>query len=137
MNRQNFQQLADVCTDEARVLLQNGMHHGVYYLAGYAVECGLKACIAKLTNQYDFPDKAFAQKCFTHVIEELVALAGLKAQRDADAAANPALLQNWATVRDWTEASRYMLKTAAEAQALCDAIADAQSGVLPWLKQYW
>ena len=137
VNRQDFQRLADVRIDEAGVLLQHGKPDGAYYLAGYAVECGLKACIAKLTSQHDFPDKALAQKCYTHVIEDLLLVSGLKAQRDADALANPALHQNWVTVKDWSESARYMTKTAAEAQALYDAITDAQFGVLPWLKQRW
>ena len=46
MNRSDFQQLADVRIDEAAVLFAQGKYDGAYYLAGYAVECGLKACIA-------------------------------------------------------------------------------------------
>jgi HEPN domain-containing protein len=137
VNRQDFQRLADVRIEEAGILLRQGKPDGAYYLAGYAVECGLKACIAKLTNQHDSPDKTFAQKCFTHAIEELVLLAALKAQRDADAAANASLSKNWATVKDWSESARYENKTVADAQALYDAITDAQAGVLPWLKQRW
>ena len=55
MNRSDFQQLADVRIDEAAVLLVQGKYDGTYYLAGYAVECGLKACIAKRTERYAFP----------------------------------------------------------------------------------
>jgi HEPN domain-containing protein len=44
MNRDDFQQLADVRIAEAAVLLAQGNYDGAYYLAGYAVECGLKAC---------------------------------------------------------------------------------------------
>ena len=51
MNRNDFQQLADVRINEAEALLVQGKYDGAYYLAGYAVECGLKACIAKLTDQ--------------------------------------------------------------------------------------
>jgi hypothetical protein len=32
-----------------------------YYLAGYALECGLKACIAKLMNPDDFPRERAAK----------------------------------------------------------------------------
>ena len=137
VNRQDFQRLADVRIDEAGVLLQHGKPDGAYYLAGYAVECALKACIAKLTAQYDFPDKQFVNKCFTHDIEELVILAGLENQRDADGVADPALALNWVRVKDWRESARYVFKTAAEAQRLYDAITDARSGVLPWLMRHW
>jgi hypothetical protein len=57
MNRNDFQQLADVRIDEALALLGQGKFDGAYYLAGYAVECGLKACIARLTSQDDYPPK--------------------------------------------------------------------------------
>lgn len=137
MNRADFQQLADLRIDEAGVLLHHGKSDGTYYLAGYAVECALKACIARLTNQYDFPDKQFAQRCYTHSIKELVVLAQLQAQRDADAAANTALSANWTIVEDWTESSRYDRKSPDETQKLYDAITDMVNGVLPWIKWRW
>ena len=72
MNRTDFQRLADMRIDEAKILLDQGKWAGAYYLAGYAVECALKACIAKLTSAEDFPDKEFAAKCFTHNLDKLV-----------------------------------------------------------------
>jgi HEPN domain-containing protein len=137
LNRNDFQQLADVRIAEAAALLSQGMHDGAYYLAGYAVECALKACVAKLTNQYDFPDKQLANRCFTHSIEELVKVAGLEAQRNTDVAADADLKTNWTTVKDWSEASRSARMTLAEAQGLYDAITETTHGVLPWLKQRW
>ena len=107
MNRSDFQQLADVRIDEAAVLLVQGKYDGAYYLAGYAVECGLKACIAKLTERYEFPPKPkFIHDYYSHEIEKLVKTAGLTMQRDADAAADPDLEANWGVVKDWTEESR-------------------------------
>lgn len=113
------------------------MPDGGYYLAGYAVEFALKACIARLTNQGDFPDKQFAQDCFTHSIERLVKLAALKPQRDADAAANSYLEANWIVVKDWTEESRYEQNTEADAKSLIEAITNVTNGVLPWIKARW
>src|SRR3712207_6924003 len=43
---------------EARALLDAGFPDGAYYLAGYGVECGLKACIARQTRQHDFPPRS-------------------------------------------------------------------------------
>lgn len=43
LSRSDFQRLADVRIAEAKVLLDAGMWDGAYYLAGYAVECALKA----------------------------------------------------------------------------------------------
>jgi hypothetical protein len=136
MYRSDFQQLADVRIDEAAVLLAQGKFDGAYYLAGYAVECGLKACIARLTSQDDYPPKPkFIHDYYSHEIEKLVKTAGLTAQRDADAAADPDLEANWGFVKDWSEESRYERKTAAQAQQLIAAITDAAHGVLPWIKR--
>ncbi|MGL4551214.1 MAG: DNA-binding protein [Gemmataceae bacterium] len=138
MNRLDFQAIADVRIAEARRLVEAPpMPDGAYYLAGYAVECALKACIARLTNQGDFPDKQFAQECFTHSVERLVKLAGLKDERDADANANPDLEANWSVVKDWTEESRYGRNTEAKAKALIEAVVNAANGVLPWIKARW
>ena len=57
VNRQDLQSLARTRHAEAKALLRAGRSDGAYYLAGYAVECGLKACIAKATKRYDFPEK--------------------------------------------------------------------------------
>jgi HEPN domain-containing protein len=138
VNRAQFQKLAKLRIREAEALLKSKMPDGAYYLAGYAVECGLKACIASLTNRDDFPPKPkFIHDYYSHEIEKLVKVAGLTAQRDNDAAADNDLEANWAIVKDWTEESRYQRKTPAEAQALIAAITDAAHGVLPWIRQRW
>lgn len=50
MFRKDFQDLAMVRVREAEMLLAAGLFDGAYYLAGLAVECALKACIAKATQ---------------------------------------------------------------------------------------
>jgi HEPN domain-containing protein len=138
MKRGDFQQLADVRIEEAVVLLAQGKFEGTYYLAGYAVECGLKACISRLTSQDEYPPKPkFIHDYDSHEIEKLVKTAGLTAQRDADTAADPDLEANWAVVKDWSEESRYERRTQAQAQKLIAAITDAAHGVLPWIKRRW
>lgn len=54
MNRSDFQDLAQIRLAEAAALLQAERFDGAYYLAGYAVECALKACIAKGPNCTNF-----------------------------------------------------------------------------------
>ena len=138
MNRDHFQQLADVRIDEALMLLAQGKYDGAYYLAGYAVECGLKACIARLTNQNDYPPKPkYIHDYYSHEIEKLVKTAGLTSERNADVAADLDLEANWGVVKDWSEESRYERKTQAQAQQLIAAITDAAHGVLPWIRQRW
>jgi hypothetical protein len=97
----------------------------------------LKACIAKLTNQHDFPDKELALKSYTHKIEVLLEIAGLLLQRKNDAAANPALGRHWQRVKDWDEKARYQLWTERQARDLFHAVTDTTNGVLPWVKRNW
>jgi hypothetical protein len=84
VNRVDLQRLADTRLDEAGILLRAGKYSGAYYLAGYAVECGFKACIAKTTRKHSYPDRDLANKCYTHDVERLVDLAELKPMLLAD-----------------------------------------------------
>jgi HEPN domain-containing protein len=68
-----------------------GEYSGAYYLAGYAVECALKACFAKGVKRYDFPDKDRAGKIFTHKLAELARLAKLDTDLAAATKANSKL----------------------------------------------
>lgn len=139
MNRADLQTLADVRMDEAQGLmgLAPPRSDGAYYLAGYAVECALKAAIARLNNLHDWPDKWFVAECHTHNILALVRLAGLEATRAADASGNPLLAANWVIVKDWSERSRYERHSIPKAQRMIDAVADNVNGVLPWIKAHW
>jgi HEPN domain-containing protein len=62
MNRTDLQILAEDRLKDAEVLLAKGRFAAAYYLAGYAVECGLKACIAKLTKAEDFRINALSME---------------------------------------------------------------------------
>lgn len=137
LTRTDFQQLTDVRAAEAAALLAAGLWDGAYYLAGYAVECALKACVAKLTAAEEFPDKERAFKAFTHDIEQLVKLALLKDVRDAGAKADPEFRDNWNLVKDWAEDSRYARWTEPQARAIHSAVTDPAHGVLPWIKRQW
>jgi len=54
VNRRDLQALSRIRLTEAKALLRLGHYDGAYYLAGYAAECALKACIAKLTCGTNF-----------------------------------------------------------------------------------
>jgi hypothetical protein len=78
MDRKDLRALSRVRLSEARALLKAGLPDGAYYLAGYAVECALKACIAKETQRYEFPEKKRVNASYTHNLEELVRVAELQ-----------------------------------------------------------
>lgn len=137
MNRTDLQQIAEVRALDAQILLNAGRWSGAYYLAGYAIECGLKACIAKLTQLHDYPDRDFVNKCYTHTIELLVTLCGLEAQRQAEAVANPSFGRHWLIVKDWDEKGRYQQWSEPQARRMVEAVTDTTNGVLPWIKVRW
>ena len=137
MTRTELQELAAERVREAEALLNAGLWSGAYYLIGYAAEFGLKACIAKMTNQYDFPDKDRALKSFSHDIEALLHIAGLKTLRNTDLTTNPVRRDNWITLKDWDEQARYKRWTEAQARKLFTAITDPTNGVLPWIMDHW
>ena len=140
MNRAEFQRLAEVRLREAEALLAAGFWDGAYYLAGYAVECGLKACILRRVGtdpSVIFVSRKFSDDCWTHDLTKLVKLAGLTSLLDAAIQANSQLSAKWGLVVEWTEAARYEFHTAARSAALFDAVTHPTSGVMPWIRTHW
>ena len=137
MNRNDFQQLADIRVKEAKVLLDNQCFDGAYYLLGYAVECALKSGISKQFKADDFPELQTVRDSYTHNLPKLLVIAGLKQQLHNDGQTHSQLLSNWAIVTRWSEAARYQHHiTQATAQALYEAVTENQTGVLSWLKNF-
>lgn len=137
MNRKDLRALALVRLREAKTLLENRDFSGAYYLAGYVVECGLKACIARRTRLHDFPDKKRTEQSWTHDFKSLVGAAELKDSLDTEIRDDPVFSRNWANVIRWKEDSRYAINGEPEAIDLIKAISDRRHGVLRWLKRYW
>ena len=137
MNRKDFQGLEATRLNEAKVLLKSGHYSGAYYLAGYVVECALKACIAKQTRRHDFPDRDKWAEIFVHDLTKLMKIAGLQPTLDAEIKTDATFADNWNAVKDWREISRYGKTSQSEAEALIRAISDSRNGVLRWLKRHW
>src|SRR5262245_37487659 len=107
MNRNDLRAVARLRRREARALLEANLPAGAYYLAGYAVECALKASISRTTQRHDFPQKSRVQDSYTHDLSKLLKVAGLQPTLDSAAALSPALARHWSIVKDWKETSRY------------------------------
>lgn len=139
MNRTTCQQIAEERAQEAKVLLDAGKWSGAYYLVGYAVECGLKACILAHVEQTGviFRERKFSESCWTHNPKDLVKLAGLDSEWGLAIQSNPVRSLYWDRVCAWIEASRYELKSQQEALELYEAVTDANNGVLPWIRSRW
>ncbi len=138
MKRLDLQQLSRVRLKDAAVLFRAGNYGGSYYLAGYIIECGLKACIAKNISKHEFPDKSLANEAWTHSLEKLIRVAGIWSDFEKDAKTNKTLERNWAIVKDWSENSRYSLSiSSVDARDLYSAIASRKNGVLKWIRARW
>ena len=137
MNQIDLQKIAEVRIRESRTLLDAGFPDGAYYLAGYAVECALKACIGKRTREHDFPEKKLVNDSHTHDLEKLLSVAELKSELDAAVQVDPSMEESRTTVQEWSETSRYEKKTVQEAARLLRAIEDKKGGLLPWIMQRW
>ena len=138
MNRLIYQQLAENRLLDARASFQAGRFDAAYYLAGYVVECALKACIAKKTREYDFPPKD-ANKYYIHNLTRLLESVGL-IEFQQDLKSDSILAEYWNLMTRWDEVSRYQLRgTEAEksAEDMLLAIADEEHGVLRCLSKYW
>lgn len=121
---------------EARLLSRSGKEAGAYYFAGLAIECALKACIAKKTKRHDFPpDKKQIEKVYVHDLAKLLKQAGLEGDLDADAKNNAVLGRNWSTVKNWTNDSRYQA-SGLHGKDMHAAII-GPDGVLTWIKRRW
>ena len=136
--RADFHVLAEMRIREARLLLDAGEFAGAYHLAGISIECALKACIAKQTREFEFPDKARVTGSYDHRPEKLVQLAGLESLIRGQSESDATFRQFWATICQWTIDSRYVPSlTAVQARDICTAVSDDQHGVLPWLRKHW
>ena len=137
MNRVDFQGIAELRLRESKALLAAGFPEGAYYLAGYAVECALKACIAKRTQEHDFPERE-SKDYYKHDLKELLNFSKLKDDLALSVQTNPAMKTNWTIILNWSETSRYeKKKTVQEATALLKAIEDREGGLLAWIMLRW
>lgn len=133
LNRTQYQQVCRERLSDAQALLSTKCWTGAYYMAGYAVECAFKSCIAKQTRAEDYPPSD-GKEYYTHNFDKLLSLAGLELPPD------PAFRTSWKTVTDWSEESRYSTdepESELQARKLLQAIIDPEKGVLAWLQVHW
>ena len=140
MNRIELRQLAEDRILDAAALLAGQRWSGAFYLAGYAVECGLKACILARVDWasviFEEP-KNFQEKCWSHKLDELVRHAGLEAELKQACTENAALGNYWNLTKGWAETSRYQQKTQAGAELFYTAITHTDDGILTWIRTHW
>jgi len=137
VSKDDLEALSDARIREATLLYENQFYSGAYYLAGYAVELAIKACIAKHIRSGFIPDRNFVNRIYQHRPDDLIGLAGLKETLNAAIKIDPQLGGNWGLACDWSEEARYSAWDAVSSAALIMAIADPAHGVLQWLKKHY
>ncbi len=137
LTRNDLRALARVHLQAAHDLLGSGRHPAAYYLAGLAVECALKACIAGKTQRHTFPDKSTVNASWTHDLPQLLRTAGLEQELREDAGPRPVLERNWGVVKDWRNDSRYTHVGPQRARDLYHAVTARPDGVMSWIRRHW
>jgi HEPN domain-containing protein len=130
--------IAKLRLEESKVLLDNGHYNGAYYLCGFAVECGLKACIARKIKSSHFTHKKFAQNSYQHDFGSLLKEASLVIELEKEMALDNDFQSNVGVVKDWATDARYVDHIdEVLAKNLYKAVTDRRHGVMRWLKKYW
>jgi len=137
LKRQDLQALAESKLKDATFLQHSGRSSNAYYLAGYAVEFGLKACIARKVAPETIPDPSFLKNVLSHDFPTLIGLAGLKSAWKSEQDTNSAFAANWGIVSEWKPEVRYETRDSMSATLLIQAISHTESGVLKWIKANW
>lgn len=96
-----------------------------------------KACIAKETRRFEFPDKKRVDSSYSHNLRELIRIAGLNKALLGRAGNDAAFHKNWDAVEAWSEQSRYRRNSLESAQILLAAVGDRRHGVISWIKLQW
>jgi len=118
--------------------LDAGLYSGAFYICGYVVECALKACICRKTNQYDFyPKPEESKNAWSHDFKKLIKVSDLDSEINAARQSDLDLDVNWKSVEGWRTESRYEARGQQEAWALFDAISNPDHGVLSCIRQHW
>lgn len=139
VSRTKLQALAQAKLDDAVLLLKHNRCGNAYYLSGYALELGFKAAACKLFLAECLPDRNLVQSLYQqgHDLKTLTGLAGISKAFEDARAADPLLQVNWSTTSQWSVASRYEMIDEFKAVEMVNAVADAEHGVLRWLKNHW
>jgi hypothetical protein len=137
LRRSDLQALAQAKLDDAVLLLSHRRFSNAYYLCGYAIELGLKACIARNIRAECIPDKDFIKGIHTHNYPALIGLAGLSRELKERQDESPDFSANWGVVAGWGPGSRYEAIDVYTSQLMLAASADEHSGVFPWIQRYW
>lgn len=104
MTEQELVVLASDRLEDSRVLLASNRFHGALYLAGYSMECALKARVCRFLGWSDYRVTGEYKSMRSHDFVFLLSYTGRESvMQDSDNQAD------WTTVRDWRPELRYSI----------------------------
>ena len=132
-----FFALSDRYLESAKALIEEGHYSTGYYLAGYSVECLLKALICKGVQPTEFPPRDTNKTHYTHSYETLLKTARLQDALRFDTSRFPILNGSYLVLKDWEPAELRYDPTATPEKKARDFVAaiDTPGGFPSWLKQ--
>ncbi len=80
IKRRDLKNLVDRRLADAHVLMSKRRYASAYYIAGYAVECAIKVCIAGQFRKNTIPDKNLVNNTYKHDFGILMKTAGIFAR---------------------------------------------------------
>ncbi|GAA0777795.1 DNA-binding protein [Roseibium denhamense] len=137
MHKDDLQAIAQAKIDDADFLFSHRRYSNSYYLFGFGVEIAIKARIARVFSSETIPNKKFVQDIYTHDLDKLINLAGLKQDLNSKTSKSARFAAFWSIASDWSERSRYDMIDAFSATALRNAIQDPEEGIFKWLRTHW
>jgi hypothetical protein len=96
-----------------------------------------QACIARSSEQYDFPELKHVQDSWNHDLARLLGTAKLNEQYAKKSGNDRRFQTNWEMVKDWKVDSRYERRSEKEALGIYNAITEASHGIMPWIEAHW
>jgi HEPN domain-containing protein len=75
ISKEELQALSETRLLDAVLLLENSRAAAAYYLAGYAIELSIKACIAKRIRGGVLPDRNFITRVYQRKLADLIVVA--------------------------------------------------------------
>lgn len=124
MKNADLRKLAEAKIRDALLLFENSGFSNAYYLAGYSLEIAMKACIAKQFSANTMPDKQMVIDTYSHDLNRLIGVAGLRIEFLEKREADTLFAQYWAIASKWSPESRYRLIDKSETQYFLNSIVD-------------
>ena len=148
-SRSDFHTLTRQRLDESNALLPLNFPDAAFYLAGYSIECALKAAVCRTLDQNDFygPDRGNKSTRYvqdrvlrefkTHNYSDLLVLSGLSAKLNTARQTDPKIEAAWFFIEgmNWSEQSRYQLGTKSAINVY--NFVQAVETIVIWISNFW